>query len=70
MAIISVKFMAFLAIISLLYFVMPKKIKWIVLLLGSYIYYFLSSSKLTIFLIITTISIYVSALLINNIDTL
>lgn len=68
MAIISVKFMAFLAIISLLYFVVPKKIKWIVLLLGSYIYYFLSSSKLTIFLIITTISIYVSALLINNID--
>lgn len=69
MSIISLKFAVFLAVVILLYFVMPKKIKWFILLAGSYIYYFLSSSKLTIFLIITTISIYLSALAISNIDS-
>ena len=68
MSIISLKFAVFLAMIVLLYFVMPKKVRWIVLLVGSYIYYFLSSQKLTIFLIITTISIYLSALAISKID--
>ena len=68
MAIISLQFLAFIAIVGLIYFAVPKKIKWLILLLASYIYYFLSSSKLTIFLIITTISIYFAALAMSNID--
>lgn len=68
MSIISLKFAVFLVAIVLLYFVMPKKIRWIVLLLGSYIYYFLSSAELSIFLIITTVSIYLATLYMNKID--
>ncbi len=45
-----------------------KKVKWIVLLLASYIYYFIASGRLTIFLIITTISIYLLALALNKVD--
>ena len=68
MSIISLKFGVFLIAITLLYFLMPKKIRWCVLLVGSYIYYFLSSAKLSIFLIITTVSIYYAALAMNKID--
>lgn len=68
MSIISLKFAVFLVAIVLLYFVMPKKIRWIVLLLGSYIYYFFSSAELSIFLLITTVSIYLATIYINKID--
>lgn len=68
MAIISIKFLAFLVVASAVYFLMPKKIRWCVLLFASYVYYFISSTKLTFFLILTTISIYVTARLITNID--
>ena len=61
MTIVSLNFLAFIAIVSLIYFIMPKKIKWIVLLLASYVYYFISSKELTGYLIITTISIYLVA---------
>lgn len=68
MLINSLSFVAFVAVVVLLYFIVPKKIKWIVLLLASYTFYWISSNKLIIFILITTISIYIGALLINNID--
>ena len=35
----SFEFLAFLAILTLIYFIVPKKVQWIVLLLGSVIFY-------------------------------
>ena len=61
MTIVSLKFLAFIAIVSLIYFIMPKKIRWIVLLLASYAYYFISSKALIGYLLVTTISIYLVA---------
>ncbi len=68
MAITSLKFILFIAIISLIYFVAPKKFRWCILLVASYIYYFISSSKLTVFLIVSTLSIYLTALWITKIE--
>lgn len=67
MQFISCEFFLFLLISVLLYYIVPKKFKWIILLFASYIYYFLNNQKLTIFLIISTISIYISGLMINKI---
>lgn len=68
MAINSLKFILFVAIICMIYFVAPKKAKWIVLLVASYLFYFLSSSKLIVFLLVTTLSIYLIALWMGKID--
>ncbi len=68
MSIISLQFLAFVAILSLIYFVIPKKFRWMLLLTASYIYYFLSSKELTICLIISTLSIYFMALEIGKIE--
>lgn len=68
MAINSISFLIFVAIVCIIYFIVPKKVKWGVLLIASYIYYFLSSGKLMIFLLITTISVYLLALGLNRID--
>ena len=68
MAINTIEFLLFAMAVCAIYFVVPKKVKWIVLLLASYIYYFIASGRLTIFLIITTISIYLLALALNKVD--
>lgn len=56
MAFISGKFLLFLAVFFLLYFVVPKKFRWIVLLTGSYVFYIVNSKTLAVFLIATTLS--------------
>lgn len=68
MAINSLEFIVFIAIVVALYFLVPKKTKWIILLIASYVFYFLSSSFLTIFLMITTLSIYLAALGMGKVD--
>lgn len=68
MLINSLNFVVFVAVVCILYFIFPKKAKWFVLLAASYIFYWISSNKLIIFLLITTLSIYLGALLIGKID--
>lgn len=68
MAINSVTFLIFVAIVCILYFIMPKKIRWCVLLIASYIYYYIASGTLIAFLLITTLSIYLLALAMGKID--
>ena len=68
MTIVSLKFLAFIAVVSLIYFIMPKKIRWIVLLLASYAYYFISSKALTVYLLVTTICIYLVAVGLEKVD--
>ena len=68
MTINSLNFVLFVAVVCILYFIFPKKIKWTILLAASYIFYFLSSSKLIIFLLLSTLSIYLSALIMNKVD--
>jgi alginate O-acetyltransferase complex protein AlgI len=58
MQINSLEFLIFLAIVVILYKIIPKKYKWIVLLVASYVFYFINSAKLTIFIILSTVSIY------------
>ena len=68
MSINSAWFLLFVGIVSVLYFAFPKKIKWIVLLCASYIFYWLNSNKLIIYLLISTLSIYFMGLALKKID--
>ena len=60
----------FLPIVILLYFLTPKKYKYIVLLIASLVFYILISSYLLIYLAITAISIYFIGLKISKNKTL
>lgn len=68
MLINSLEFLCFVSIILLIYMIVPKKTKWVVLLFASYIFYFLNSTYLILCLIFSTISIYLVALRIGKID--
>lgn len=68
MTINSLNFVLFVAIVSLIYFIFPKKFKWVVLLVANYIFYFICSNFLIIYMLITTLSIYILALIMGKID--
>ncbi len=68
MAINSLGFLLFVAIVSLLYFILPKKIKWFVLLASSYVFYWLNSNWLIIYMIVTSLSIYLIGLRLGSIE--
>lgn len=61
----------FLGSTFLLYTVFPKKYKWVILLSASYLYYIAASKLwLVIFLLITTLSVYISAIWLDKINDL
>ncbi|MEH2944976.1 MBOAT family O-acyltransferase [Lachnospiraceae bacterium KK002] len=65
---ISVTFMIFILILICLYFLVPDKYKWMVLLAGSYVFYAFSGIKLMIFLIFTTGVTFVSGRKLGDIN--
>lgn len=55
MALTSFYFLLFALAVAVAYFIIPKKIRWIVLLAASYAFYLISSPKTLVFMVFTTI---------------
>lgn len=58
MSLVSLQFFVFLLCVSILYFLLPLGKRWIVLLLASYLFYLTSSVKMTVFLLLTTLTTF------------
>lgn len=68
MGLISIEFFAFAAVVALLYYIFPvKKYQWTVLLAASYVYYIANCNKYVIYMLVTTVTTYLGARLINRI---
>lgn len=65
----STEFILFLPLVTVVYYIAKHKYRWIILLIASYFFYMALSPKYTIFIIITTISTYVTALLMDRCST-
>ncbi len=65
---ISATFIVFVVILAGVYFMAPDKVKWLVLLAGSYIFYMASSVKLLLFLLFTTAVTFVCGLALGDIN--
>ena len=61
----SINFLAFLALLIFAYYVVPKKIQWIVLLVASYIFYISAGLEYLVFILFTTITTYITARIID-----
>jgi D-alanyl-lipoteichoic acid acyltransferase DltB (MBOAT superfamily) len=57
----SFPFLCFAAVTLLLYFTVPRRMQWWVLLLASYLFYFLSGALYPLFLLFTTVVTYLTA---------
>ena len=68
MSFTTLAFLGFLAACVLLYFVLPGRIRWIVLLLGSLVFYALASLRYSFYLLITAGSVWLTAFLIGRLN--
>ena len=68
MAILSIRFLLFVTCLLFIYYVIPKKVRWVVLLIGSIGYYYLSSEKLIFFLVLSILSIYLVGLILSSLN--
>ncbi len=67
MSFISIEFAAFVTATLAIYYIVPSKIRWIVLLAASYSFYALYDLQNLFYIIITTITVYLGAYLIEKI---
>ena len=58
----SLEFILFFAIVLCLYFVIPQKLRWILLLISSYVFYMFWNPKYVILIIISTLVDYIVSL--------
>mgnify|MGYP007056188835 CR=1 FL=1 len=68
MGFLSFKFILFLAVTFFTYFVVPKRFQWLVLLLFSYIYYFLNSRLLIAVLIAESVFVFLVGKVLSSIN--
>lgn len=62
MNLFSLSFYIFLGIVTVLYFIIPKKLQWICLLISSYIFYTWANVKIVVFLLFSTVSTFLVGL--------
>lgn len=62
----SYEFIGFILLFFLIYYVIPKKGQWLLLLVGSYLFYFMAGTFYPLFLFATTAITYVTAIIIEN----
>lgn len=64
----TLKFLIFFVIVFFIYYLVPKKFRWIVLLLGSIYFYISASPKYIIYVLISSIITYLGARFITKFD--
>ena len=62
----SYGFLLFIVILAALYYILPAKIQWIVLLVGSYVFYAIAGLGYLPYLVAVTLIVYFAALLIDK----
>ena len=66
MSFISFKYAVFLVGLVFLYYIIPSKYRYLVLLFGSFAFYYLSSGVHSVFLVLSVLSVYSLSLLIDR----
>ena len=66
MTLTSFNFLLFFASLFFLYYIIPKKLQWVLLLGANILFYLSAGLKPAVFIAFTTVTIYVGALLIAN----
>lgn len=66
MPFVSMEFALFVTAALILYYLLPKRWRWILLLVASYVFYALSDVTNLFYIVLTTVSVYISATLIEK----
>ena len=66
MAFTSFRFVVFLAVSAALYFLTPKRCRWVTLFVVNYVFYFLAGGRYFVYLLATTLTTYLAAVMLGN----
>lgn len=69
MLLVSYEFLAFLAIAVSLYYMIPRRFQWMLLLAASYLFYAASGMKSLLFILVTTLTTWLTALKLQKLQT-
>ncbi|MDD6797747.1 MAG: MBOAT family protein [Clostridia bacterium] len=69
MSFINMEYFLFIAVGIILYYVMPKRIQWVVLLVMSYAYYLSFKVEAVVYMIFTTLVTFAAGLIIERVDS-
>ena len=64
----SFNFILFIAILFVVYYLIPKRFQWMLLLIASYIFYSFAGIQYLLYIIVTTVSIYLTSVKIGRIQ--
>lgn len=64
----SYEFIGFLIVLFLLYYTVCRKVQWGLLLIAGYVFYYLANPLYLIYILITTVSIFLTGITIQNIS--
>jgi D-alanyl-lipoteichoic acid acyltransferase DltB (MBOAT superfamily) len=70
MAFTSFRFILFLLVLFILYYIIPRKFQWILLLAASYIFYCFAGIRYILYILATTLSTYLISLRLNRIQSI
>ena len=62
MQFVSLSFLLLVAITLLLYYTLPKRFQWGILLIASYVFYFFAGAECLLFILYTTAVTYLTAI--------
>ena len=65
----SYEFILFLIIVFVLYYIIPKKFQWVLLLIASYVFYAYAGVGFLAYILTTTVSTYVFSFNISKIHS-
>ena len=65
---VSYEFVFFLLVLLVLYYVIPKRFQWILLLIANFLFYCSAGSFYWVFILITSISIYLAGIIMGKYD--
>ncbi len=68
MAFVSAAFVAFMAVVGAVYFAVPKNNRWVVLLVASYVFFFINSEWLIAVLIVQTLGTFACGRWMSSVD--
>src|SRR5690554_1650474 len=54
----SFDFILFISLLFVIYYIIPKKLQWGLLIVASYLFYFIAGTKYLIYIVVTTASTY------------
>lgn len=66
MSIVSIDFLIFISIVIFVFFIVPKRAQWIVLLVSSYCFYLFAGITPLVFVFLTTVVVYLGGRLMSS----